>query len=80
MWWLSFSIISVVTVIWAVCNIVGIELSDMTVRIMGVLDICAMPVLIYASIKKKTDNFQFVGELHINNLFRSNLNDAFGVL
>lgn len=53
LWWLSFSIISVVTVIWAVCNIVGIELSDMTVRIMGVLDICAMPVLIYASIKKK---------------------------
>lgn len=53
LWWLSFSIISVVTVIWAVCNIVGIELSDMTVRIMGVLDICAMPVLIYTSIKKK---------------------------
>lgn len=53
LWWLSLSIISVVTVIWAVCNIVGIELSDMTVRIMGVLDICAMPVLIYTSIKKK---------------------------
>lgn len=53
LWWLSLSIISVVTIIWAVCNIVGIELSDMTVRIMGVLDICAMPVLIYTSIKKK---------------------------
>ncbi len=53
LWWLSLIIISVVTVIWAVCNIVGIELSDMTVRIMGALDICAMPVLIYTSIKKK---------------------------
>lgn len=53
LWCLSLIVISVITVIWAVCNMVGIELSDMAVRIMGVLDICAIPVLIYTSIKKK---------------------------
>ena len=29
----------------------GIELADAAIRIMGVLDICAIPVLIYTSIK-----------------------------
>ncbi|MCI8410014.1 MAG: hypothetical protein HFJ09_12215 [Lachnospiraceae bacterium] len=53
LWCLSLIVISVITVIWAVCNMAGIELSDMAVRIMGVLDICAIPVLIYTSIKKK---------------------------
>ena len=51
MWGLSLIIISAVTVIWAVCNIVGIELPDVAVRIMGVLEICALPVLAYTSIK-----------------------------
>ena len=54
MWNLSLIIISIVTVIWAVCNMVGLELPDVAVRIMGVLDICAIPVLVYTtSIKKK---------------------------
>ena len=53
LWSLSLLIISIVTVIWAVCNIAGIELPDAAVRIMGVIDICAIPVLVYTSIKKK---------------------------
>ena len=53
LWCLSLLIISIVTVILAVCNMVGIELPDVVVRIMGVLDICALPVLVYTSIKKK---------------------------
>ena len=53
LWSLSLIIISVVTVIWAVCNLVNIELPDVIVRIMGVLDICAIPVLVYTSIKKR---------------------------
>ena len=53
LWGLSLLIISIVTVIWAVCNIVGLELPDVAVRIMGVLDICAIPVLVYTSTKKK---------------------------
>lgn len=53
LWSLSLITISVVTVIWAVCNLVNIELPDVIVRIMGVLDICAIPVLVYTSIKKR---------------------------
>lgn len=53
LWSLSLIIISCVTVIWAVCNLVNIELPDVIVRIMGVLDICAIPVLVYTSIKKR---------------------------
>lgn len=53
LWCLSLLIISIVTVIWAVCNMIGLELPDVAVRIMGVLDICAIPVLVYTSIKKK---------------------------
>ena len=53
LWCLSLFIISIVTVILAVCNMVEIELPDVAVRIMGVLDICALPVLVYTSIKKK---------------------------
>lgn len=52
LWSLSLIIISVVSVTWAVCNILGIELNDTVIRIMGVLDICAIPVLVYTSIKK----------------------------
>lgn len=53
LWCLSLFVISIVTVIWAVCNIVGIELPDVVVRIMGVLDICALPVLVFTSINIK---------------------------
>lgn len=53
LWSLSLLIISIVTVIGAVCKIAGIELPDVAVRIMGVIDICAIPVLVYTSIKKK---------------------------
>ena len=53
LWSLSLITISVITVIWAVCNLVNIELPDVIVRIMAVLDICAIPVLVYTSIKKR---------------------------
>lgn len=53
LWSLSLLVISIVTIIWAVCNLAGIELPDVAARIMGVIDICAIPVLIYTSIKKK---------------------------
>lgn len=53
LWCLSLIVISVITLIWTVCNIIGIELSDIIIRIMGVLEICAIPVLVCTSIKKK---------------------------
>lgn len=55
LWSLSLIVISIVTLIWAVCNIFGPELSDTAVRILGALDICAIPVLIFTSIRKRTD-------------------------
>ena len=51
LWGLSLILISVVTIICAVCNIFEIELPDVAVRIMGVLDICAVPVLVYTSVR-----------------------------
>lgn len=53
LWCLSLIVISVITIIWTACKIMGVELSDIAIRIMGVLDICAIPILIYTSIKKK---------------------------
>ena len=53
LWNLSLFIITAVTVIWTVCSMRGIELTDAAIRIMGVLDICAIPVLIYTSIKMR---------------------------
>ena len=53
LWGLSLFIISIVSVIWVVCALVGIEISDVAIRIMGVLDLCAIPVLIYTSLKDK---------------------------
>lgn len=51
LWGFSLFVISVIVLIMAFCNLVEIELSDAVVRIMGVLDICAIPVLAYTSIK-----------------------------
>ncbi len=53
LWSLSLFIIATVTVIWTVCSMKGIELADAAIRIMGVLDICAIPALIYTSIKMR---------------------------
>ena len=51
LWGLSLIVISVIAVVLAVCNMVEIELPDAAVRIMGVLDICAILVFVYTSIK-----------------------------
>lgn len=53
LWWISLLIIIVVTVIWAVCNLIGTALPDITVRLMGVLDILAVFLLIFTSVKKR---------------------------
>lgn len=51
LWCLSLFVISVIALILVVCNIIEIELPDVVVRIMGVLDICVIPVFVYTSIK-----------------------------
>lgn len=60
LWSVSLLLISCITITSAGCNIFSIELPDLVKRIMGVLDLLAIPVLIFSSIKlkilKKTNN------------------------
>lgn len=53
---LGFSLLIIValaaTVILAGSKIIGIELPDIAVRIIGILDLIALPVLAYTTVKK----------------------------
>ncbi|MBE5932730.1 MAG: hypothetical protein E7263_04840 [Lachnospiraceae bacterium] len=51
-WCLSLVLIGVATVILAGSNIVGIDLPDITVRILGIVDLIALPFLAYSTVKK----------------------------
>lgn len=52
MWCFSLLIISVATIILAGSNIIGMELPDIAVRIIGIVDLIALPVLAYTTVKK----------------------------
>ena len=52
LWTVSLLVICCITIIWTVFNFAGIKLPDMAVRIMGILDLCAIPVLIYSTVKR----------------------------
>lgn len=52
MWCFSLLIISVATIILAGSNIIGIELPDIAVRIIGIVNLIALPILAYATVKK----------------------------
>jgi len=56
LWSLSLLVIGIATVILAGSNIIGIELSDIAVRIIGVIDLIALPVLAYTTVKKIKKN------------------------
>lgn len=51
-WALTLFVIGICTIILAGTNIIGIELSDVIVRIIGVIDLIAIPVLVYTTINK----------------------------
>ena len=53
LWTLSLLTICIIVIIWTVCNFAGIDLPDMAVRIMGIIDLCAIPVLIYSTLKMR---------------------------
>ncbi len=56
LWWsISLLVIACVTILWTVCRFAHIELPDTVTRILGILDICAIPVLIFTAIKLKKD-------------------------
>lgn len=52
MWSLSLLIIGAATVILAGSKFVGSELPDIAVRIIGIVDLIALPILAYTTVKK----------------------------
>ena len=51
-WSISLILIGLLTIILAGSNIVGIELPDAAVRILGIVDLIALPFLAYSTVKK----------------------------
>lgn len=56
MWVISLIVIGISAILLAGSNIVGLALSDIAIRMIGVLDIIALPVLIVATVKKLNIN------------------------
>lgn len=52
LWCIALLIISIATLIYAGSNIAGIKLPDICIRILGIVELIALPVLAYTSIKK----------------------------
>lgn len=51
-WGISLIIIGIATVILAGSNVIGLKLPDIAVRIIGIVDLVALPVLAYTSVRK----------------------------
>ncbi|MCI8426694.1 MAG: hypothetical protein HFJ03_03995 [Lachnospira sp.] len=52
LWSIALLCISIATLIYAGSNIAGIKLPDVCIRILGIVELIALPVLAYTSIKK----------------------------
>ena len=52
MWFISLLVIGTATFILAGANVIGLELPDIAVRILGIMDIIALPVLGFSNVKK----------------------------
>ena len=56
---ISLMVVGVLGIVTGVCNIAGIELPDIVVRIIGIVDIIAVPVLSFSFVRlfiMKKDN------------------------
>ena len=53
LWSISLLVIGLATIILTGLNISGIDVPDIVVRIIGVIDLLALPVLAYTTVKKK---------------------------
>ena len=51
-WSISLMVIGLATFILAGSNVVGIELPDVVVWILGIVDLIALPFLVYSTVKK----------------------------
>lgn len=52
MWGLLLVILSIITLIISITNIIGIDLPDTLRRILGILDLVALPVMIFFFVKR----------------------------
>ena len=52
LWSIALLCISIATLIYAGSNIAGIKLPDVCIRILGIVELIALQVLAYTSIKK----------------------------
>ena len=52
-WTASILAIACITAASAVCSFAGIRMPDALTRILGILDLCAFAVLVFASVKLK---------------------------
>ncbi|MGN0667312.1 MAG: hypothetical protein ACI4KF_12400 [Huintestinicola sp.] len=52
MWSISLAVIGIAAFILAGANIAAIELPDIIVRVLGVIDLAALPVLAFSTVKK----------------------------
>ena len=52
LWSISLLVIGLATIILTGLNIIGIDIPDIVVRIIGVIDLLALPVLAYTTVKK----------------------------
>lgn len=52
MWSISLVIIGIATVILAGSNIIGLTLPDAAVRVLGIIDLIALPFLVFTTVKK----------------------------
>lgn len=55
MWSISLFLIAVITLVITGTRILGTELPDMLLRILGGMDLIALPVLAYSSVRKAKD-------------------------
>ena len=55
-WGISLIVIGISAILLAGSNIIGLTLPDIAIRMIGVLDIIALPVLIVATVKKLNIN------------------------
>ena len=51
-WAISLMAIGIATFIIAVTNIIGVQLPDIVIRILGIIELIALPVLVFTTIKK----------------------------
>lgn len=52
LWAVSLVIVGIATVILVGSNIIGLMLPDVTVRVIGIIDLAALPFVAFSTVKK----------------------------